>query len=277
MSKLTIQEAQQKIKDSNLNSRTKIKHHPQLAKVYQFLQRKKVLQESLAHLPVHTNGKLKPKTIYTASQLKKIAKLFKNRTEFKDTNRVAYEQAHNLKIMDQVCAHMEFGATGTKVESKYSNQELIAKAKKYKSRTSMEKKESGPYRTILSRDLQSIAFDHMTSELSRPEAIFQAYLMTQLSQKLPQSTIQDEYWLDDKSRVDLLMEYKNNYYILEVKSEKSMHGWSKKKVAEQMNRYSLTGQKLYKTNFKGAFLISEEGKIGMTLIQFLTSLDLSIK
>lgn len=152
MTKLTLEEAKDIIK-FDCQSRIDLKKRHR--NVYNFLQRKNLLESSLSHLPKYTNGTLKERVILTSVEIKKIAKKYKIRSDFKLNNRVAYEQARKLNIIEQVCKHMKFGARGSVVDSKFTDKQLIERAKKYNSKTLMSQKDGGSYRTIIKRNLQA--------------------------------------------------------------------------------------------------------------------------
>lgn len=73
-------------------------------------------------------------------------------------------------------------------------------------------------------------------------------------------------WIDG-SRPDFIIKYKKKYYILEAKRDDAK--WSSKELKKQIDKYKIIGENNYKEYFEGVYLISLEGRYGVSLEYFL--------
>lgn len=94
----------------------------------------------------------------------KAAKEFNTRNEFRKGNQPAYNSSRKNGWMEECCKHM---FQKTKPVGWWTLKRCVSEAKKYKTRSAMEKGSSGAYWAIIGHEWQKYCFSHM-EEIKKP-------------------------------------------------------------------------------------------------------------
>jgi hypothetical protein len=87
------------------------------------------------------------------------ALLYNTRKEFQDKDASIYMKAMNKGWLNEICSHMANGLI------KYSDDEIIARAKLYDSRSEFEEGDPRGYDLVRNRGLNDVAYSHMSNRI----------------------------------------------------------------------------------------------------------------
>jgi len=208
------------------------------------------------------------KTNWTDSELIKIAKKYKYRSDFQLKDRNAYFACYRRgkDFFEKAIDHM---SRCKKRSKKITDQFLLNSIKKYKTIESFKEKNKSLYNLARKRSL----IKNFSNPIQREVKIIAPEMFKKLS-SLNLDKIEREKHFNG-IRPDFVIEKNNKILIIEVKDDQAQ--WSSKELKNQVILYNKVFRKEYKSKFLGTILCSPNGRYGVSFEESILKIKKILK
>jgi hypothetical protein len=227
--------------------------------------------------------------VYTKPILLKEAKKYKTRNDFRTKSPQHYKALLKMDkkekgLMDRACSHMKSYTEIRKTPLKVFKEKALECNTKTEFRNkypSLYKRALQISRTTKRKNFMKQICSHMKDLIIEREHDFTKNEFIPNIRKLLRKhkikfKIHREYLLDDKSRIDVLIEIKGKEtYFIPVEVKHDYSEWTKNQIQLQIRKYNKYFQN-HKNTTK-TYLISPKGKYGESMDIFFKKLDSAIK